>query len=69
MKKLELHKEFVVEDKKRDHFGEALSEWFGRPCYSTYKKFGRVRTERVFNEMVKLKDKEWEHFMQRLHHD
>ena len=59
-----------VVGKKRDYFGEQLEKWFGtNAVYGVYKKFGRNRTERVFNEMKKNNDKEWEHFTQRLWHD
>ena len=59
-----------VKGKERDYFGEALEEWFNnKRIYGLYKKFGRARAERVFNEMKKYNDHELKHFTQRLHHD
>lgn len=60
---------FTVENKNRDLFGEALSEYFGKPMYSIYRKFGRARSERLFNEMKKKGDRNFTHFMQLLNHD
>jgi hypothetical protein len=70
MKNIEFTKEYVVENKKRDLFGEALEKWFDtKAVYGVYKKFGRARSERIFNEMQKVDDHDWTHFMRGLHHD
>ena len=70
MQKIHFTKQYTVEKKNRDLFGEALEDWFKtKAVYGIYKKFGRARSERVFNEMQKIDDHTWKHFMQRLHYD
>lgn len=82
MKKIEFTQKFTLEKeegqldifgnvkgKERDYFGEELSDWFGKPMFSIYKKFGRNRSERIFNEMQKINDHNITHLMQRLNHD
>lgn len=69
MKKLTYTKPLTVTNKKNlDAFGEELSKYFGKPMYSVYRKFGRVKAERAFNEMQKTGDTELKHFLQLLHH-
>jgi hypothetical protein len=59
-----------VPGKERDLFGEELEKWFGtNKVYGLYRKFGKSRAERLFNEMKKHNDHEWKHFTQRLWHD
>lgn len=56
-------------NRKQDEFGDALKDWFGKPLYWVPKKFGRARTERIFDIMVKAGDNNFVHFMNKLHHD
>lgn len=70
LQKPTFHKPLTVTGKNKDEFGEALEAWFKtNAVYGVYKKFGRGRTERAFNEMQKIKDHSWVNLMQRLHHD
>ena len=73
MKKIE--RTFIVENKKnKNHLGEALSEWYGKPIsgkgslhWMTY-KYGRARLERAFDLAQKENDHTFINLMQRIHH-
>lgn len=56
MQKPSFNRQFTVvkEEKNRDLFGEALATWFdNKAVYGVYRKFGRAKAERIFNEMKK----------------
>jgi hypothetical protein len=67
MKKIELQKTFTIQ-KRADPFGDALTEWYGKPLYWLYRKYNRARVERAFDLAQKENDHTFINLMQRIHH-
>ena len=69
MKQITFNKTFTVEEKHRDHFGEALEKHFNtKEVYGLYKRIekhrGRAAVERAFHICEKAGDHDLSHFRQ-----